>query len=409
MKIFSFLVTIFIAITSLNAQIDLGLIAYYPFDDQTVLDATGTASNIGIVSGDSLGWGCGVSGIAANVGANTSIQFAGPISDEFDTEDFTISFYMKPIPRSGTMDIFSKRGDCSPEHAFAIRYIGFSNTLNVLLSENDNLSANISHNLPAGRCWYHIVVLRRGRTTVLYVDGEFAAERAATTRVDISNGASLNISNSPCKFNTDIPFEGVLDEIRVYNRAISEEDVMDLYFAPDQISNRDNERIFLGESVDIEITETCADNFLWTPADDVDDPMSDQPTITPSEAGIFTYQVEMIQGFCRAIDSLRISVVDPATLDCNLIFLPSAFTPNGNGPIDNETYGISNSEAIQDLVSFEIFDRWGSAVFSTTDKTATWDGFFKNQAVNPGVYLYKVTYFCDGEEQIKAGSLTLIR
>ncbi|MEL7021108.1 MAG: LamG-like jellyroll fold domain-containing protein [Bacteroidota bacterium] len=409
MKILNVLLLFLLVNLPLYAQIDLGLVAYYPFDDQTVDDATGTSANIGIINGDAPGWDCGVVGTAANMGANTSIQFAGPISDEFDTEDFTLSFYMKPIPRSGTMDIFSKRGDCSNEHAFAIRYIGFSNTLNIVLSENDGLSASISHNLPPERCWYHIVVLRRGRTTALYIDGEFAAERAAVTRVDISNGASLSISGSPCKFNTDIPFEGVLDEIRLYNRAISEEDIADLYFAPDQILNKDNERIFLGESVDIRITESCANSFIWTPADDVDNPMIAEPTITPSDAGVFTYKIDMVQNFCRSTDSLRISVIDPSSLDCNQVFLPSAFTPNGSGPAENETYGISNPEAIKQLVTFEVFDRWGSVVFSTTDKAATWDGSFKNQLLNPGVFLYKITHICNGEELIKAGTVTLIR
>lgn len=409
MKIFSFLITALFFISTIQAQIDLGLIAYYSFDDQSLQDATGTASNIGIVSGDSLGWGCGVSSIATSLGGNSAIQFAGPISDEFDTEDFSISFYFKPVPRGGIMDILSKRGDCSNEHAFAIRYIGFSNTINVLLSENNDINASITHNLPSGRCWYHIVVIRRGRTTQLFVDGEFAAEKTANTRVDISNGATLSLANSPCKFNTDIPYEGLIDEIRVYNRAIQEEDITALYFSPDKIANRDNERIFLGQSVDIELTETCAENFQWTPEAGIDDPKSDQPTITPTESGVFVYNVDMIQGFCRATDSIRISVVDPADLNCDEIFLPSAFTPNGSGPVPNDTYSISNPEAIEQLVSFEIFDRWGSAVFSSDNKFAAWNGSFKNELLNPGVFLYKITFVCDGEERIKAGSLTLIR
>ncbi|MFN9940082.1 MAG: gliding motility-associated C-terminal domain-containing protein, partial [bacterium] len=80
---------------------------------------------------------------------------------------------------------------------------------------------------------------------------------------------------------------------------------------------------------------------------------------------------------CVATDSIYISVVDPNTLSCNTVFLPGAFTPNGDGL--NDVYGISNPYAIQQLHTFEIFDRWGARVFYTTQVFDQWDGSFQGQ------------------------------
>ena len=87
--------------------------------------------------------------------------------------------------------------------------------------------------------------------------------------------------------------------------------------------------------------------------------------------------------------------------------MAKAFTPNRDNL--NDTYGLSNPFAINDLISFEIFDRWGGIVFRTNDPFAKWDATYKNEAVNPGVFLWRVAYRCDGEEINETGTVTVIR
>jgi gliding motility-associated-like protein len=70
---------------------------------------------------------------------------------------------------------------------------------------------------------------------------------------------------------------------------------------------------------------------------------------------------------------------------------------------------VSNKFAIDEFISFEIFDRWGGRVFAATDVSEDWDGTFQGQPVNPGVFLYRLRYKCKGEEKVKAGNLTLLR
>ena len=417
-KYLLFLVLLF-SFNFLFSQTTVGLIAHYSFDDCSLDDETGTEANRGLANINGLPpvCECGVAGQSlrfdeiTGLGQPNDITFAGPVNDEFDTEDFTLSFYFKPTNVQGTIDIISKRDKdaCTNANAFAVRFTAGSNTLNVLLSEDNDVHASLLYQLPFGRCWYHITIIRKGISSLLYLDGELVQEVRATKRVDISNNDFLKISGSPCQSSIERPFQGNIDEIRVYNRALNEAEIKELFISFNRLPNAPNPKIFLGNFIEIQASLTCAHSFRWTPTDGLSQSDALAPVITPTEPGITTYQIEYIDSTCISTDTLRVTVIDPDELDCNLIFLPKAFTPNGRGPLQNETYGISNPEAMEDLVSFEIFDRWGSLVFSTTDRFAQWDGTFKGQAINPGVFLYKVVYKCENEEQIKAGSLTLLR
>ena len=106
-------------------------------------------------------------------------------------------------------------------------------------------------------------------------------------------------------------------------------------------------------------------------------------------------------------DSIRVAVVDPDQLDCRNIFVANAFTPNDDG--NNDRFSVSNPFAVTDFISFEVFDRWGSQMFFSTDIFESWDGTFQGSEVNPGVFLYRVRFRCDGVEETKTGSVTLIR
>lgn len=138
-------------------------------------------------------------------------------------------------------------------------------------------------------------------------------------------------------------------------------------------------------------------------------PNDAEPLITPQSGGRQTYVLTLTDAAsgCTSTDSLSITVVDPSQLDCRELFLPKAFTPNGDGL--NEIYRISNPFVVQDLVAFEVFDRWGSRVFVTTDPFQGWDGSVDGVKVNSGVFLYKVRYTCDGQELLHTGSFTLMR
>jgi gliding motility-associated-like protein len=250
-------------------------------------------------------------------------------------------------------------------------------------------------------------VVRAYNKVSLYVNGKYLDSRTTTNRVALNNDQPLVVAKSPCLATTDKKFIGYLDEVRIYPTALTDAQIGDLYYSPDRIANRDT-IIFLGGSVKGNITPTCATFFNWSPSADLSDSTHFVTTITPSKGGNFTYFLRFKESQCTALDSFHVRVIDPQDLNCEKLYIPTAFTPNGDAL--NELFFISNPDALVDgLISFEILDAWGARMFYTEDKKAGWDGSFNGQKVNPGVYLWKARFKCKGAELTDAGSVTVLR
>ena len=71
------------------------------------------------------------------------------------------------------------------------------------------------------------------------------------------------------------------------------------------------------------------------------------------------------------------------------IYIPSAFTPNGDGK--NEVFpGFIPSVDISHF-EFIVFNRWGQKVFSTNNPSNGWSGKMENGDLAPaGTYMYKM-------------------
>jgi gliding motility-associated-like protein len=88
------------------------------------------------------------------------------------------------------------------------------------------------------------------------------------------------------------------------------------------------------------------------------------------------------------------------------IYVPNAFTPNGN--LINDTW----QPVVRDLLEYEVyvFDRWGTVVFSATDPYEFWDGTFKGHQSPSDVYVWKIVYKeQDNIRRFKTGHVTLVR
>jgi gliding motility-associated-like protein len=390
----------------MHAQTSDGLIGYYTFDD---CDATDSSPNLTGGNGTVVGnpdCSCGVSGDAMEFdGIDDHVTFSGNVNAVFELNDFSVSFYFKPFDAVTSQNILAKRVDCTGNGSiFNVEYLLSLNFVNTDLNESPTKKISLSSTLDL-TCWHHYTIVRTGKRAKLYLNGRLIDEKVTSTKLNLTNSALLRIADSPCVGSTTERFRGKLDELRIYNRALSDEEIAGLYLGPDLIGNRD-EILYLGEDLDIEIPVTCANNFSWTPTDGVSDPSSPNPTITPTQTT--TYNVTVVDDFgCTTNDTIKLTVIDPADLDCGGIFLPKAFTPNGDDL--NDVYGISNPQAIQQLVAFEIFDRWGTRVFATTDAFETWDGTYRGETLNGGVYLYKVQYRCEGEDLTLSGTITMLK
>jgi gliding motility-associated-like protein len=392
-------------------DISKDLIAYFPFDSYPIVDKSGN-DNKAILEGRDSTLGCGVQDNALRFDGLTSgaLFIGSAVFDNFKTGPFSVSFYFKPSNQGGnaTFDILSKRDRCTADSSFSIRYSPSSNQLNVEVSENARNRHLITQRLEFNRCWHHVVITREGTRLALYVNGRLAQVNIAPRRVALNNNAPLRIAGSPCLATVDRKFGGFMDELRIYDRVLSDVEVQMLYSAPDRIANRDT-IIFLntGIGIDARITKTCATEFRWSPRDDVSRPDSANTRIVPKAAGIFKYVLTMKEPQCTSLDTLEVKVVDPNTLDCDKVFLPTAFTPNGDGR--NDAFHISNPYAIGELLDFEIVDAWGGKVFVSKDKEAKWDGTFNGKELNTGIFVWKIRYRCKDQELQDFGTVTLLR
>ena len=122
-----------------------------------------------------------------------------------------------------------------------------------------------------------------------------------------------------------------------------------------------------------------------------------------------TYWVRASNGRCADTDSMTLSLRECVVFKT---FTPNAFSPDGNST--NETFRPYLNENVR-VTAYEIqvFDRWGSQAFRSTDINTGWDGFIRGQKAPQGVYIYwfRIEYVDDkgpGNALVR-GEVTLLR
>ena len=393
---------------SMKGQISPNLVAYYNFD-ANLNDAVGNSANLGMAVG-TVNYDCGplIESIALD-GNNNEIQFGGSFAEAFNKNDFTLSFYFRPLSNSGTSQyLFSKSTmDCSGNKTLDIKYDPDLNAINVIMTENASKRVRLNSSLTAGDCWHHLVLVRKENVVKLYLNEKPVDEDATGTAIDLTDESDIFLGGSLCLVANSQRFKGLIDELKFFNRAFDLREIETLSLYPDQIATSDT-LIFLGEQVSISMYKTCGTRVSWSPSVDLNSPVLLEPLISPSDPGFQTYTVQISddRGSCIAIDEIIINVVDPNTLDCGQGFMPSAFTPNGDGL--NDQIGISNPYALPDFQELLITDRWGNILFKTNNPFEQWDGYYKGVLMSPGVVTFQMRYTCNEEEIQQSGSITIL-
>ena len=145
--------------------------------------------------------------------------------------------------------------------------------------------------------------------------------------------------------------------------------------------------------------------FSWNPPLWLNNPAISNPVANiPATVDSIRYRVRVstIEG-CYADDDLVVKLFSTGPE----IFVPSAFTPNGDGRNDvlkPIPVGISR------LVYFKVFNRWGQLIYSTTEIGKAWDGTFSGVKQPSGTYVYEVAGIdYRGNQLYRKGTAVLIR
>jgi gliding motility-associated-like protein len=151
----------------------------------------------------------------------------------------------------------------------------------------------------------------------------------------------------------------------------------------------------------IQLLASGAYLYSWYPAGYLTDPSISTPKATITRPIVFIL-TGIDENGCRNTDSVRVNV------DYNdAIFIPTAFSPNGDGK--NDLFKIG-SISFQKLLEFRVFNRWGQEVFTTTDVKQGWDGKWRGVVQDAAVYHYVIRVaYPDGKVNTYKGDLTLIK
>jgi gliding motility-associated-like protein len=120
---------------------------------------------------------------------------------------------------------------------------------------------------------------------------------------------------------------------------------------------------------------------------------------------VYRYVVRAIAndaGLPQAVSNVAEIIKEPK------LFYPTAFTPDGQGPAENEVFRVFG----QYFASFElrIFNRWGELLFVTNNINQGWDGRYQGREQPEGTYAFvaRITDLA-GRTFTRTGSVVLLR
>jgi len=212
------------------ADISSGLVAHYKFDGNAN-DSSGNGYNA-IESG-------GVSYVSGKYAQATSFDgdngkyiytTLNPLTG-IGTSDFTISVWTKFNKVTDNWIYFLGENLYGGEEGIRA-LISNDSTVKIQITDlttgSSNSSTIVSSTVLSTDTWYHIVMSRNNSVAYLYVNavlnGSISSIQSLTSN-EFSN--SITVGVRPTNWN--YPFNGQIDELKIYNRALSESEIQELY------------------------------------------------------------------------------------------------------------------------------------------------------------------------------------
>lgn len=156
--------------------------------------------------------------------------------------------------------------------------------------------------------------------------------------------------------------------------------------------------ISIGNSANL--NGTGGGTYLWSPSTGLSCTTCPNPVANPTVTTTYTLIVTDANG-CTDVSTITVTIVSEFEW-----FVPSGFSPNGDGENDVlfvRGVGIKSMQLI-------VYDRIGEKIFETTVITEGWDGMYKGKPMNNGIFVYHATVeFYNGNSDSKKGDVTLVR
>lgn len=217
---------------TVHADLNDGLIAYYPFNGNAN-DETGNGNN-GIVSGATLTTDrLGNPDSAYDFDGNDHISL--PNSPSLEPSVASFSIWFKTLQSGGNRKLINySDGMCYHSYTFCLYD-------NVALFAVDHASPCgyfprvLSNSILNDGIWHHVAGIHNGSNLYLYVDGVLQDDIQASSG-HLATGQTVSIGDwinygTPGTYS----FIGSIDEVRIYNRVLSSSEIRELADAPEPV------------------------------------------------------------------------------------------------------------------------------------------------------------------------------
>ncbi|MBL7745476.1 MAG: gliding motility-associated C-terminal domain-containing protein, partial [Chitinophagaceae bacterium] len=162
--------------------------------------------------------------------------------------------------------------------------------------------------------------------------------------------------------------------------------------------------VYAGAQVQL-LATSAGTYYSWSPAAGLNNPSIPNPVATAPliDGAVVNYIVTTTtDAGCTGEGMITVRVFKGPD-----IYVPNAFTPNGDGKNDKF---IPFPVGIKQISYFRVFNRWGQMLYSTTTLNQGWDGMFGGMEQASGVYVWMVEgVTMDNQKITKKGTVTLVR
>ncbi|QOY94287.1 family 43 glycosylhydrolase [Massilia sp. UMI-21] len=199
-----------------------GLLAHYPFDGN-LLDASGASAAGAVVgnridaAGGSIGFEAGVKGKAAVFNGASGIRLPNGL---ISSNSYTVALWLKPAQLTAFTPTFFGARTTDSWISFLPKGHEFVNGASMLWSGTAWYDAGVGMNLPVGR-WSHVAFSVRNGAVNVYVDGVKRFSGSNFPNVFSTTGGVFALGVNWW----DAPYQGAMDELRIYGGALGDADI----------------------------------------------------------------------------------------------------------------------------------------------------------------------------------------
>jgi len=219
---------------SIPTTLTNGLIAYFPFTGNTQ-DASGNGNN-GVLNGATLTTDRFGNANSAYNFINTGFGTLGdqiyiPYNSSFNVNNLSISLWVNPstINTGGAM-INRYEGGYANSNSQAWQFLLVNNNPYAVLdaastTNSQNVDSLSTHSIIPMNTWTHLVFTFNGSTLLIYTNGNLTASLNQTFVLNTNSTSGISIGQSRQANGNWDNFNGDLDEIRVYNRVLTQTEI----------------------------------------------------------------------------------------------------------------------------------------------------------------------------------------